>query len=86
MDNQAFINTFSYIDIRNNIEILNVGQVVEITGINNDVFVGKIEEIDLEANGIWISQETQIEDTVEWYFQNKAFFYEIDIKLLRVLS
>lgn len=72
------------------LEILNVGQVVKVTGISDDVFVGRVTDIDLEAKGFWLSLEkTSIEDEGiddEWYFPNLTFFYEVDIKGLKVIS
>jgi hypothetical protein len=75
----------SYIDIRNNLEILNVGQVVEIVG-KEDLYVGTITEIDYEARGFWLSLKTKIEGMEDWDFPNSAFFYEIDINKLRIVS
>ncbi|CAN7380227.1 hypothetical protein [Rossellomorea sp. LjRoot5] len=74
-----------YVKLYNKLEIISVGQFIEITGFNNDIFIGTVEEIDLEAKGFWLTLESKLDGMNEWVFPNMTFFYEIDIKKIRFL-
>ncbi len=37
---------------------LNVGDGVEVTGTGNDIYVGTMVEIDIDAKGFWLSHYT----------------------------
>ncbi|REE84570.1 hypothetical protein A8990_114105 [Paenibacillus taihuensis] len=73
------------LDLRKNLKTLSVGQAVKITGEFGDTVVGKIKEIDLEAEGIWLLLVTEIKGMKDWDFSNSAFYYAIDINKLIIL-
>jgi|GEM_PF-6178251 len=65
---------------------LKVGQVVEVTGKMGTIVVGEIKEVDLEAEGFWLSLETEFEGMEDWDFPNSSFIYTVDVNKLIILS